>query len=256
VPGHRDVIQDQFTKQAVPFSNAPGIRDEEALALVVDAVAAGPEDTVLDVACGPGLVVSAFARVVRRAIGVDVTPAMLARAQSLARERGLQNVEWVQADAPPLPIVDGAFSVVVSRFAFHHLSDPAAVLADMTRACRRGGRVAVVDLLASSDPVKAAAMNRMERLRDPSHARALDLAELSTLFPAVGLPEPRASFYRLRAEVEGVLARSFPAPGDADRIRAMFVESLTGDTLGLGTHRKGDELRFAYPVAILVAERS
>jgi SAM-dependent methyltransferase len=255
VASHRELIRDQFTKQAIPFSTAPGIRDEEALALLIDAVAAGPDDVVLDVACGPGLVVGAFARVARRAVGVDVTPAMLARAGALADEHGLRNVEWVLADAPPLPMADASFSVVVSRFAFHHLADPAAVLADMKRACRPGGRIAVVDLLASSDPAKATAMNAMERLRDPSHVRALDLAELCAFFPAVGLPEPRASFYRLRADVEGVLARSFPAPGDADRVRQMFVDSLADDGLGLGTHRKGDELRFAYPVAILVADR-
>ena len=61
MPAHRDLIVEQFTKQAVPFSTAPGIRDEEALRLLVEFTGAGPEDTVLDVACGPGLVVCALA---------------------------------------------------------------------------------------------------------------------------------------------------------------------------------------------------
>src|SRR5262249_25076843 len=152
------------------------------------------------------------------------------------------------------PFADRTFSVVVSRFAFHHLPDPSAVLADMKRICRAHGRVAVVDLLASDDPVKAAALNRMERLRDPSHVRALDLAELTALFSTVGLPAPRARFYRLRSEVEAVLSRSFPKPGDGDRIREIFLDSLADDGLGLGTYRKGSELRFSYPVAILVAD--
>jgi len=59
---HRDAILDQFTRQAVPFSTAPGIKDEEALRLVVEAAGAGPDDSSLDVACGPGLLVCAFAR--------------------------------------------------------------------------------------------------------------------------------------------------------------------------------------------------
>src|SRR5262249_27254043 len=42
--------------------------------LIVEASGAGPDDTVLDVACGPGLVVAAFARVVRHATGIDITP--------------------------------------------------------------------------------------------------------------------------------------------------------------------------------------
>src|SRR5262245_8057922 len=84
---HRATIVDQFTRQAVPFSTAPGIRDEEALRLVVEAAGAGPDDTVLDVACGGGIVVCAFARVVRHATGIDLTPAMIEQARRLETER-------------------------------------------------------------------------------------------------------------------------------------------------------------------------
>ncbi len=257
MPAHRDLIVEQFTKQAVPFSTAPGIRDEEALRLLVEFTGAGPEDTVLDVACGPGLVVCALAAVARHATGIDVTPAMIERARALAAEKGLRNVGWQVGDVLPLPYPDGAFSLVVSRFAFHHFPEPRAVLAEMKRVCAPGGRVALVDVAASEDPAKAAALNRMEKLRDPSHVRALTLAELHSLFPDVGLPPPRATFYQLKSELEGLLERSFPAPGDAERIRRMFIDSLEDDGLGLGTRRRGkDEIVFAYPVAVLVAART
>ena len=78
---HSELILDQFTRQAVPFATAPSIKDEAALKLIVEFGGAGPSDTVLDVACGPGLVVCAFARVVRHATGIDITPAMLDRAR-------------------------------------------------------------------------------------------------------------------------------------------------------------------------------
>jgi len=255
VPAHRDLIVEQFTKQAVPFSTAPGVRDEEALRLLVDFSGAGPEDTVLDVACGPGLVVCALAAVVRHATGIDVTPAMIERARALAAEKGLANVAWQVGDVLPLPYPDGAFSLVVSRFAFHHFPDPRAVLAEMKRVCAPGGRVVVVDVAASDDPAKAAALNRMEKLRDPSHVRALSLAELEGLFAQVGLAAPRATFYQLKADLEGLLERSFPEPGDAERIRRMFVDSLADDGLGLGTRRRGDAIVFAYPVAALAATK-
>jgi SAM-dependent methyltransferase len=253
---HRDVIVDQFTKQAVPFSTAPAIRDVEALERLVAFAGAGAEDDVLDVACGPGLVVAAFAAVARRVTGIDVTPAMIDRARALAAERGLANVDLRVGDVVPLPYRDGSFSVVVSRFAFHHFLDPGAVLAEMRRVCRPGGRVVVTDLLASPDPRKAAAFHRMEMLRDPSHVRALTLAELGGLFADVGLAAPRAAFCELRVDLEGVLSRSFPAPGDLDVIRGMFVDSLAGDGLGLGTRREGDRIVFAYSVAMLAATRA
>ena len=250
---HQDAILDQFTRQAVPFSTSPGINDEAALALVIAACGTGPDDTVLDVACGPGILACAFARVARHVTGIDITPAMLDRARLLQQERGLHNMTWKQGDVVPLPFADGSFSIVTSRFAFHHLLDPAGALREMARVCRPGGRVMLID--AAPPPEKADAFNRMEKLRDPSHARAMPLAELTGLFAKAGLPTPRTSFYRLEAEVEGLLQRSFPNPGDDAKIREMFRASLDDDRLGVGARRDGDTIRFAYPVAVLVADK-
>src|SRR2546425_10916193 len=193
---HQDAILDQFTRQATPFATAPGIRDEAALRLIVECSGAGPNDTVLDVACGPGLVVAAFARVVRHATGIDITPAMLERARALAAQRGLTNVTWRQGDVLPVPWPDASFSIVTSRFAFHHFLDPLAVLREMKRVAMPGGRVVVVD--STPEPRRADAFNRMECLRDPSHVRSLPVDEHRELYVTVGLPEPRGTSYRLR----------------------------------------------------------
>src|SRR2546427_106426 len=250
MPAHRDLIVEQFTKQAVPFSTAPGIRDEEALRLLVEFTGAGPEDSVLDVACGPGLVVCAFAAVARHATGIDLTPAMIERAQALARERKLRNVTWHVGDVVPLPFANDAFSVVVCRFAFHHFPHVGPVLAEMKRVCRPGGTVAVVDVVASVDPAKARAFNRMERLRDPSHVRALTLAEIEALFPRAGLPAPHLTFYRLESELEGLLERSFPDPDDVGEIRRVFDDALADAALGLGPRRGGGRGRLPHPTGV------
>jgi SAM-dependent methyltransferase len=248
---HRERILDQFTRQAVPFSTAPGIKDARSLELLVEASGAGPDDTVLDVACGPGLVVAAFARVLRHATGIDVTPAMLARARELTAGRG--NVTFDHGDVLSLPYPDASFSIVVSRFAFHHFGDPAAVLREMRRVCGPDGRVVVCDLTASDDPAKAAAFHRIEMLRDPSHVRALTLGELAALFDEAGLPVPSATFYRLPFELEGLISRSFPRPEDVETIRAAYTASADDDALGLDTHRVGTEIRASYRVAILAS---
>jgi len=254
-PSHRDLILDQFTRQATPFSTATTIASEEALRLLVDACGAGRDDTVLDVACGGGLVVCAFAQVVRAAEGIDITPAMLDRARALATEKGLTNTRWRQGEAVPLPYADASFTIVTSRFTFHHFQDPLAVLREMTRVCAPGGRVAVVDTDASSDPVKAAAFNRMERLRDPSHVRAMPAAELIGLFEAAGLSAPRRRSYELRDDLDNLLRRSFPNPGDDDKIRALFRASAGDDRLGIPIRLEADHIHYAYPVAVLVADR-
>jgi SAM-dependent methyltransferase len=253
---HDDLIRDQFTRQAVPFSTAAPIADPGALQAIVAAAAPGPDDTLLDVACGGGLVVCAFAPQVRHATGIDMTPAMLARARTLAAEKGVGNVTWQEGDVAALPYPDAAFTIVVTRFAVHHFPDPLAVLREMVRVCAPGGRIIVVDTCASPDPKKAARFNRLEKLRDPSHVRALPLGELQGLFRIAGLGEPRITHTELRDDVENLLARSFPNPGDAPRIVAMFAAAVEDDSLGIPVQRTGERLEYAYPAAILAATRN
>lgn len=250
---HEQSILDQFTRQAIPFSTSPSIKDEIALNLLVQASGAGPDDTVLDVACGGGIVVCGFARVAKHATGIDITPAMLDRARKLQAEKGLTNVTWKHGDVLPLPFPDASFSIVTSRFAFHHFLDPAAVLGEMKRVCKPGGKVVVAD--SAPAPDKADAFNAVEKLRDPSHVRALPLAELKGLFTRHGLPEPRHTPYRLESDLESLLARSFPNPGDDEEIRRRFRRSVEDDSLGINARREGDLVVYGYPVAILVADR-
>jgi len=251
---HQGLILDQFTRQASLFSTAAPITNADAVRMIVEAARPGPDDTVLDVACGGGIVVCAFAPHVRRATGIDVTPAMLNEAQRLAAEKGLTNVEWHRGDVNSLPFEDGSSAIVVTRFSVHHFPDPAAVLREMARVCVPGGRLVVVDMYASHDPAKAAEFNRLERLRDPSHMRSLTLAELKGLFGEAGLPEPEASFYELRDEVRNLLARSFPEPGDEAKIIELFKASAADGRLGIPVHIEGERIHYAYPVAILAAQ--
>src|SRR6476661_10760983 len=95
---HDSRILDQFTRQAAPFAGAAPIRNQEALDRIVQWAGTCPDDTVLDVACGPGLLACAFARVARHATGIDMTPAMLDQARKTQQEQGFKNVRWEQGD--------------------------------------------------------------------------------------------------------------------------------------------------------------
>jgi ubiquinone/menaquinone biosynthesis C-methylase UbiE len=248
---HHEEVVDQFTQQARPFSAAPGIRDQAALQLLVDSSNVSTRETVLDVASGPGLVVRAFAGAASHVTGIDVTPAMIVRARELVV--GLPNVTLDLGDVNALPYRGGEFDVVVTRFAFHHFVDPRAVLGEMKRVCRPGGRVVVCDLLGSEDPNKAAAFHDLEMVRDPSHVRAWRLGELKAYYRAHDLEPELVAMYHLTFELEGLIARSFPADGDRDGLRERYLAALEGDGLGLHLSRVGTEIHGAYDVAILRA---
>jgi len=248
---HDSRILDQFTRQAAPFAAAAPIRNEEALNRIVQWAGTGPDDTVLDVACGPGLLACAFARVARHATGVDMTPAMLEQARKTQQEQGLKNVSWQPGNVYSLPFPPKQFSIVSSRFVFHHLQEPLAALKEMKRACKPGGTIVVADMAPT--PAKADALNAAERLRDPSHVRALPVNELLALFEQAGLPAPQVTSYRMEGEMEDLLSRSFPNEGDADRLRGIYADSIPNDALDLNTRRAEGKILYSLPVAVLVS---
>jgi len=111
-------IIDQFSKQAVPFANKPGHLD--SIETLVFMSGAASDDEVLDVACWPGAVACAFAKSAKHVTGIDITPEMIKQAKLLQNETGLENITWHTGNVVPLPYPDESFSVVLTRYSFHH----------------------------------------------------------------------------------------------------------------------------------------
>jgi SAM-dependent methyltransferase len=201
------------------------------------------DDLVLDVAAGTGHVARRLAPSVRAVVAVDATRAMLEQ----GRAQAPPNVLFVHADAASLPFLDDSFDVVVTRFAIHHFDDPAVQIAEMRRVLKRGGRLAVADLIAH--PEAAPTQNRLETLRDPSHTRMLELDELARL---VGTDD-----VEVRDVVRPVapwLVQTDPPPDTAEEIRAALREELKGGSpTGFRPSMRDGELHFVHTMASLIA---
>jgi ubiquinone/menaquinone biosynthesis C-methylase UbiE len=248
---HTRQIVDQFSRQAVYFAKLPG--HEEATQLLIRMAEVTAADDVLDVACGAGAVACAAARVARLVAGIDLTHAMIERAAALQAELGLTNLEWHIGDVGRLPFRADQFDAVLTRYSLHHFLHPADVLSEIARVCKPSGRVAVADLVLP--PEKVAAYDRMERLRDPSHVHVLTEAELRGLMTAVGLVDLRWAGYLFELELEALLQASFPRLGDASRVRELIDVDVGVDDLGIGAQRFSGGVRFAYPIAVVVATK-
>jgi SAM-dependent methyltransferase len=241
------VVVDQFTRQAASFARLPS--HEEATQLLLDMAGAGAASRMLDVACGPGMVACAAAARALHVTGIDLTPAMIGQAQALQAKLGLANVEWRLGEAARLPFEDDSFDAVVTRYSAHHFPDPDLVFAEMLRVARPGARVAIADMVLSG--AEAAAYDRMERLRDPSHVRTLSREQLGAAAVAAGLRGLRWADYRFSVGLERLMLASFPAPGNAERVGAMFEADVGFDRMGLSLRREGGVIKLTYPVAIV-----
>lgn len=246
---HDRTIIDQFTKQAVPFATAPIHRD--GMDLIRSAARLTRDDDVLDVACGPGIVACALAPHARHVTGVDMTPRMIEEAHATASRLGITNVTWTVGVATPLPFPDASFSAVLTRYSFHHFSEPAAALAEMFRVCRPGGRVVVADLSIPSP--EGLRFDAVEQWRDPSHVHALAPDELRELFAAHRVSQVEEAAFGLDIELEPQLTRSFPVEGGAEKVRRAYADSVDGNTLGIQTRLVNGSMWSTWPVRVIAA---
>ena len=108
-----------------------------------------PEDVVVDVGSGTGLLSLAIAPRVARVWAIDIASGMSEYLRAKAASAAIENIETVTASAVSLPLVDASADVVVSNYCFHHLSDSdkERALAEVRRVLRPGGRFVFGDMM-------------------------------------------------------------------------------------------------------------
>jgi demethylmenaquinone methyltransferase/2-methoxy-6-polyprenyl-1,4-benzoquinol methylase len=127
---------------------APGYPQREQRIRAVRALRLRPGSTVVDMACGTGLNFSLLEKVVGpggRIVGVDLTDAMLARAQDRIDKNGWSNISLVQADAAGFEFPDEV-NAILSTYALTQVPECGEVIAHGAKALSGGGRWAVLDL--------------------------------------------------------------------------------------------------------------
>ncbi len=236
----------EFTHQADAFSRAAVYALTETLTQLVGRLPVTGGSRWLDVACGTGAVARAIAQHGGSAVGVDVTPAMLRKAEE--QSRGLAGVHFWRADATDLPFVDGLFDGAVSRFALHHIPAPARVLGEMARVVRRGGSVAAADHLTSDDAIVASWHHDIERLRDPSHWHSQSPSQFFALGDPFGLRLIQRELVPFNMDFEEWLTRGSGSSSQRTLIEQLIAEAPTGASEVFGRH--GARLHFLLGIAV------
>ncbi len=121
-----------------------------------------PGENVVEIGSGAGFDAILAARQVGttgRVIGVDMTPAMLEKAQGNAERLGLSNVEFRRGYIEELPIEDATADVVISNGVINLSPDKAAVFREIARVLRPGGRVRIADIIVTKAVPDAAKEN-------------------------------------------------------------------------------------------------
>jgi ArsR family transcriptional regulator len=123
--------------------------DKDVEAAILRLVAAQPFDSLLDAGTGTGRMLELLAPLARRAVGVDVSPEMLAIARDRIARANLGHCQVRQADAYRLPFPNGSafagFDAVLFHQVLHYLDDPQAAVVEAARVMRANGRLVIAD---------------------------------------------------------------------------------------------------------------
>ena len=121
------------------------VAEAEVEAAVSEALGPGPFDLLLDLGTGTGRMLELFAPRMRRGIGLDLNPAMLAYARTKLERAGLAHVQVRQGNIYDLPFPDQSADAVVMHQVLHFLGDPQRAVREATRVLAPGGRLLIVD---------------------------------------------------------------------------------------------------------------
>lgn len=242
---YEESIRAEFTHQSESFARNEVATKAETLGALVELVPEDPRASWLEVACGPAAISRALAPRVGRVHGVDLTPAMVGKATAEAAAVGLDNARFSLGDATALEFADGSFDGAVIRFSLHHIPAPWRVVAEMARVVRPGGWVVVSDFIADPDREVYAAVEEIERLRDPSHWSCLTAEQLRTIGEGLGLELESEQLIPFDLDYGDWLRRGSGGPAAGELIEQLLgrlpegsgcfriVESDTGRHLGL-----------------------
>ena len=111
-----------------------------------------PDDTVLECACGTGLLSAVIAPKCRQLTATDFSEKMLKKAEKNCRS--FRNITYAQADITALSFADGSFDKVVAGNVIHLLDNPVTALRELNRVCKDGGMLIIPTYMNKDDKGK------------------------------------------------------------------------------------------------------
>lgn len=245
--------RERFAEHASEYVTSAHHAGGDDLDAVVRLADASPQWVALDVATGGGHTAIAIAPLVAGMVALDLTPEMLETARAHAEERGAAGIEFVLGDAEALPFPDESFDLVTCRIAAHHFPDVQKFADEVSRVLRPGGRFVLQDQCVPESAAAAAFLNTFERLRDPSHARALTQDAWQEVLRRAELDIDDVERFEKRMNLEHWSAMQGCTPETVAKLRELLDDAGEVVSAWMAVGGEGSETTFSIHHVVIAA---
>ena len=216
----------------------------------------GAHINIVDVGCGAGFTAAAMSALADRVLATDLTPEMAEQALRVARERNAAGITVAIAAAASLPVRNGSVDVLTCRYAFHHMMEAERVMGEVRRVLADDGCFLLADTVATEDRDVYEWMDRVERLRDPSHYLNRSPSELVGLIEGCGFRVVEQGESRVYLDLESWVRRSATPRAEVAELRDMLATANPAVREAFQIDQQGDDIRFSWPVMVVQAVKA
>jgi ubiquinone/menaquinone biosynthesis C-methylase UbiE len=243
---HRDVLRAEFERTASTFAKRTSGRFDDMDVVSFSGIEQG--EVVVEVGAGTGNFLALFEEQAAGLVAVDLTEGMLREAR-----RRFPRMIAVMADGAHLPLTSGSVDLVSCAQMLHHVWEPLALLKEMRRVVKANGHVLVVDQVATERYEEAVMMNRLEIIRDPSHAASRPPSAMRALVLATGL---EVVDEKISESTETMSSWMYPGAFPPERFEAVerFIEEHGAET-GMNFRYEEGRRAFTRRRMMLLAQR-
>ncbi len=240
---------EEFEKSGMYFSN------REYLDYCVSAIEPAPTGSVLEVAAGTCACGRSLAPFVQTVTCLDTTSAMLDIGKKEAEKSRLNNMVFVKGQAEELPFLENSFDIVISRLAFHHFPDIEPPFKEMARVLKTGGKLVLIDMEAPEEQLRTT-RDKIESMRDPSHTKNLNQAELLKLFADHSLSIMKCEKTEIPVALENWMDLTKTPPVTRAKIISYMESDIKGEAkTGFSPYLKDNNIFFRQNWTIIIGKQ-
>ena len=238
-------VQKSFSQQAANFeTKRMSFSKQEYLDYIVKSIGLTGNENVLEAAAGTCVCGRAIAPHAGKVTCLDMTPAMMAVGEKAAKEKGLENISFVQGFVEKMPFDDETFDLVITRLSFHHFSEMEKPFSEMARVLKKGGRLVIIDMEAAKEELRNIE-DHIEILRDFSHVKNRSKKEFMELFEKYNIELKKNESTPIPVGLTPWTELTHPAPEVQKEITGLMKAELAGgEKTGFGPFLKDGEIYF------------